>query len=74
MDDIIQKLQIETLRAQMSLLQLGRAYLEGRCSSPDAVAAETTVLMKLADESRKESRALQGEMRLLQGKIKPIWG
>jgi hypothetical protein len=74
MDEIIQRLQIETLKAQLSLLELGRAYVAGRCASPDALAAETVGILRRMEGSQKESGAIQGELKLLLGKIKPIWG
>jgi hypothetical protein len=74
MDDIIQRLQVETVKAQLSLLQLGRAYLAGRSSSPDAMDPEAVALFQRMEVSRKETGALQGELKLLQGRVKPIWG
>jgi hypothetical protein len=74
MDDIIQRLQIESLKAQMSLLQLGRAYLAGRCVSPDAVAEETWEILKLMEDVKKESTVLQCVLNLVQGTVRPMWG
>ena len=74
MDNIIQRLQIETLKAQMSLLQLGRAYLAGRCVSPESLAEETWEITKLMDNVSKESSVLQCVLSLAQGTARPKWG
>jgi hypothetical protein len=74
MDNIIQRLQIETLKAQMSLLQLGRAYLAGRCASSDSIAEETWETTKLMDDVSKESSVLKCVLDLAQGTIRPMWG
>ena len=49
MDAIIQRLQIESLNAQLSLLQLNCAYLAGRCASPDAMSEEAWETLNLLD-------------------------
>jgi hypothetical protein len=74
MDHIIQRLQIETLKAQMSLLQLGCAYLAERCASPKSIAKETWEATRLMENASKESRVLRCELNLLRGSVRPMWG
>lgn len=74
MDSIIQRLQIETLKAQMSLLQLGRAYLAGRCVSSESMTEETWEMTKLMDDVSKESNVLKCVLNLVQGNVRPMWG
>jgi hypothetical protein len=73
MDNIIQRLQIEALKTQLSLLQLGHAYLAGRCASADSIGEETLAMLKLI-ETRRESAVLQRVLDLAQGKVRPMWG
>ena len=74
MDNKIQRLQIETLKAQTSLLQLGRAYLAGRCASSESMAEETWEITKLMDDVSKESSVLKCVLNLAQGSVRPMWG
>jgi hypothetical protein len=74
MDNIIQRLQIETLKAQMSLLQLGRAYLAGKCVSSESMAEKTWEITKLMDDVSKESSVLKCVLNLVQGRVRPMWG
>jgi hypothetical protein len=74
MDNVIQRLQIETLKAQMSLLRLGCAYLAERCESPESIAEETWEITKLMDNVSKESSVLQCVLNLAQGTARPMWG
>jgi hypothetical protein len=74
MDNIIQRLQIETLKAQMSLLQLGRAYLAGKCVSCESMAEKTWEITKLMDDVSKESSVLKCVLNLVQGRVRPMWG
>jgi hypothetical protein len=74
MDAILQRLQIETLKAQLSLWQLGRAYLAQRCESLGALGEETREIADLMRQASKESGALEFDIKLAQGKTKPMWG
>jgi hypothetical protein len=74
MDAIVQRLQIETLKAQLSLWQLGRVYLAQRCESADALTEEAREISELMKHASKESGALEYDLRLAQGKTKPMWG
>jgi hypothetical protein len=74
MENIVQRLQIETLKAQLALFQLGRAYVAGRCQSVEELNAETVSLMKVMQKTVIESGVLQAELNLVQGRIKPVWG
>jgi hypothetical protein len=74
MDAIIQRLQIESLNAQLSLMQLSCAYLAGRCASPDAMAEEAWGLLELLEHVGSEAKIAQYVLGLLQGSAKPMWG
>jgi hypothetical protein len=74
MDAILQRLQIETLRAQLSLWQLGRAYLAQRCESAEALADEAREISRLMKHATEESGALEFVLKVAQGKTKPMWG
>jgi hypothetical protein len=74
MDAIVQRLQIETLKAQLSLWQLGCAYLAQRCESPMALAQETREIAGLMKYASQESGALEFVLKVAQGKTKPMWG
>lgn len=74
MDAIIQRLQIESLNAQLSLLQLNCAYLAGRCASPDAMSEEAWELLELLEHAGTEAKIAQYVLGLLLGSAKPMWG
>ncbi len=74
MDDIIQRLQVESLNAQISLLQLGRVYLAERCASQNSASEANWDLLRLIEESKQRCNALRGELALLKGRVKPLWG
>jgi hypothetical protein len=74
MDAVLKRLQIESLKAQLSLWQLGRVYLEQRCESPGALAEKTREMASLMRYATQESGALEMSLRLAQGKTKPMWG
>jgi hypothetical protein len=74
MDAILQRLQIETLKAQLSLWQLGRVYLAQRCESVDALAEDARKISKLMKHANEESGTLEFVLKVAQGKTKPMWG
>jgi hypothetical protein len=74
MDRIIQRLQVESLNNQISLLQMGRAYLAQKSTSPDSMDEEAIEILWLMEQARQENGVLRGELRLIQGKVKPVWG
>jgi hypothetical protein len=74
MDAILQRLQVETLKAQLSLWQLGRVYLAQRCESTGALAEEAREIVHLMRHAARESGALEFSLRLAEGKTKPMWG
>ena len=74
MDSIIQRLQIEALKSQLSLMQLGHAYLSDRCQSPDCMAESAREMLKLLEDVRKERTVLECILALTEGKVRPMWG
>jgi hypothetical protein len=74
MDAILQRLQIETLKAQLSLWQLGRVYLAQRCESSGALVEESLEMACLMRRATRESGALEFSLKLAQGRTKPMWG
>jgi hypothetical protein len=74
MDAILQRLQIETLKAQLSLWQLGCVYLAQRCESADALAEDARKISKLMKHANEESGALEFVLKVAQGRTKPMWG
>lgn len=74
MDAILQRLQIETLKAQLSLWQLGRVYLAQRCESAEVLADEAREISKLMKHATEESGTLEFVLKVAQGKTKPMWG
>jgi hypothetical protein len=74
MDHIVQRLQVETLKAQLALFQLGRAYLAGRSESAEELNGESVALMELIQRAGAESSVLQAQLSLVQGNVKPLWG
>jgi len=74
MEPIVQRLQIETLKAQLALFKLGHAYLAGRCDSVEEMTAETFALLTVMHRAKTETSVLQAELDLAQGRIRPVWG
>jgi hypothetical protein len=74
MDANVQRLQIESLKAQLSLMQLSCAYLAGRCASPDAIAEETWELLELLEHAGSEAKIARYVLGLLRGSYQPMWG
>ena len=74
MDRIIQRLQAESLNTQISLIQMGRAYLAQKSVSPDSLDEEAEEILWLMEMARQETGVLQAELMLIQGRVKPVWG
>jgi hypothetical protein len=74
MDSIIQRLQIEALKSQLSLMQLGHAYLSQRCDSADCMAESTWKMLSLLENVRQERAVLECVLELSEGKVRPMWG
>jgi hypothetical protein len=74
MDSIIQRLQTEALRSQLTLMQLGHAYLAKRCESTDSLAEDAWKMLILLENVRKERAVLECVLDLTEGKVRPMWG
>ena len=72
MDRIIQRLQVESLNTQISLIQMGRAYLAQKSVSPDSLDEEVQEILWQMEQARQESGVLQAELKLIQGKVRPV--
>ncbi len=74
MDSIIQRLQIEALKSQLSLMQLGQAYLSQRCESAECLDECAWEMLKLLKNVRRERAVLECVLELSEGKVRPMWG